>query len=59
MKDKLPFARDRMVECYFWAIGSVPDPKFSKYRRNLTKFGSLTTILVDVYDIYGSMDELH
>ncbi|MFQ6658663.1 hypothetical protein Gotur_027821 [Gossypium turneri] len=28
MKDKLPFARDRMVECYFWAIGSVPDPKW-------------------------------
>ncbi|PPD78344.1 hypothetical protein GOBAR_AA32190 [Gossypium barbadense] len=53
MKDKLPFARDRMVECYFLAMGSVPDPKFSKCRRNLTKFGSLATILDDVYDIYG------
>ncbi|MFQ6671285.1 hypothetical protein Gotur_035886 [Gossypium turneri] len=59
MKDKLLFARDRMLECYFWAMGSVPDPKFSKCRRNLTKFGSLATILDDVYDIYGSMDELH
>ncbi|GMI85132.1 terpene synthase 02 [Hibiscus trionum] len=59
MKENVPFARDRMVECYFWAVGSMPDPKFQKCRRNLTKFGSLTTVLDDVYDIYGSMDELH
>ncbi|KAK5772223.1 probable terpene synthase 9 [Gossypium arboreum] len=59
MKDKLPFARDRMVESYFWAMGSVPDPKFSKCRRNMTKYGSLVTMLDDVYDIYGSKDELH
>ncbi|KAG8472610.1 hypothetical protein CXB51_034398 [Gossypium anomalum] len=59
MKDKLPFARDRMVESYFWAMGSVPDPKFSKCRINMTKYGSLVTMLDDVYDIYGSMDELH
>ncbi|GMJ11644.1 terpene synthase 02 [Hibiscus trionum] len=58
MKEKLPFARDRMVECYFWAVGSVPEPKFYKCRRNLTKYGSLATVLDDVYDIYGSMDEL-
>ncbi|KAE8693523.1 3R-linalool synthase, putative isoform 2 [Hibiscus syriacus] len=58
MKEKVPFARDRMVECYFWAMGSVPDPKFYKCRRNLTKYGSLATVLDDVYDIYGSMDEL-
>ncbi|XP_022717843.1 probable terpene synthase 9 [Durio zibethinus] len=58
IKEKLPFARDRMVECYFWATGSVPEPQFYKCRRNLTKFGSLTTVLDDVYDIYGSMDEL-
>ncbi|TYH34864.1 hypothetical protein ES332_D13G154100v1 [Gossypium tomentosum] len=59
MKDKLPFARDRMLECYFWAMGTVPDPKFSKCRRNLTKYGSIATLLDDVYDTYGSMDELH
>ena len=59
MKEKLPFARDRMVECYFWAMGSVPEPQFCKCRRNLTKYGSLATILDDVYDTYGSMDELH
>ncbi|KAK8542520.1 hypothetical protein V6N12_015116 [Hibiscus sabdariffa] len=58
MKEKVPFARDRMVECYFWAMGSVPEPKFYKCRRNLTKYGSLATVLDDVYDIYGSLDEL-
>ncbi|OMO55306.1 hypothetical protein CCACVL1_27317 [Corchorus capsularis] len=59
INDKLPFARDRMVECYFWAMGSVPEPQFYKCRRNLTKFGSLATVLDDVYDVYGTMEELN
>ncbi|XVE98492.1 hypothetical protein REPUB_Repub03eG0111300 [Reevesia pubescens] len=58
IKEKLPFARDRMVECYFWAVGSVPEPQFYKCRRNITKFGSLATVIDDVYDVYGSLDEL-
>ncbi|XVF07395.1 hypothetical protein REPUB_Repub06bG0135200 [Reevesia pubescens] len=58
IKEKLPFARDRMVECYFWAVGSVPEPQSYKCRRNITKFGSLATVVDDIYDVYGSLDEL-
>ncbi|XVE98683.1 hypothetical protein REPUB_Repub03eG0128800 [Reevesia pubescens] len=40
------------------AIGSVPEPQFYKCKRNITKFGSLATVVDDVYDVYGSLDEL-
>ncbi|KAK9026065.1 hypothetical protein V6N11_038913 [Hibiscus sabdariffa] len=59
IKERLPFARDRMPECFFWATGITPrGPQFSKLRRNLAKFGSFASPLDDIFDIYGSLDEL-
>ncbi|KAK8697558.1 hypothetical protein V6N13_113700 [Hibiscus sabdariffa] len=59
IKERLPFARDRLVENYFWAMGSVPPgPQYAKCRRNIAKFGSLVTPLDDIFDTYGSLDEL-
>ncbi|XVF77857.1 hypothetical protein PTKIN_Ptkin14bG0080900 [Pterospermum kingtungense] len=57
-KEKLPFARDRLLENYFWAMGCGPDVQFSKFRRNLSKLAYMATILDDIYDTYGSLDEL-
>ncbi|GMJ10488.1 terpene synthase 03 [Hibiscus trionum] len=59
IKERLPSVRDRLAEVYFWAMGSIPPgPQFSKCRRNLAKFGSLVTPLDDIFDTYGSLDEL-
>ncbi|GMJ02861.1 terpene synthase 02 [Hibiscus trionum] len=59
IKERLPFARDRLVEIYFWAMGSAPPgPQYAKCRRNIAKFGSLDTPLDDIYDTYGTLDEL-
>ncbi|XP_017979597.1 PREDICTED: probable terpene synthase 9 [Theobroma cacao] len=58
-KERLPFARDRLLESYFWTMGSCPPgPQFSRYRRNLAKFASMVTALDDIFDVYGSLDEL-
>ncbi|XVE52797.1 hypothetical protein DITRI_Ditri02bG0152900 [Diplodiscus trichospermus] len=57
-KEKLPFARDRLLECSFWAMGCGPSLQLSKYRWNLTKLGYTATILDDIYDTYGSLHEL-
>ncbi|KAM7489235.1 hypothetical protein LguiB_026719 [Lonicera macranthoides] len=56
--EKLPFARDRLVECYFWILGVYFEPRYYLARRILTKVISLTSIMDDIYDVYGTIEEL-
>lgn len=58
LKEKLSFSRDRLVENYLWAMGFSPEPHFSKCRIGLTKFICIFSAVDDMYDIYGSPDEL-
>ncbi|XP_043699312.1 probable terpene synthase 9, partial [Telopea speciosissima] len=57
-KEELCFARDRLVENFLWAVGIIYEPEFSKCRIGLTKLISILTIIDDIYDVYGSLDEL-
>lgn len=57
-KEKLPFARDRIVECYFWILGVYFEPKYYLARRILTKVIAMTSIIDDIYDVYGTIEEL-
>lgn len=56
--EKLKFARDRMVEHFMWTIGLNFTPHFQNERRVLTKVTALITTIDDVYDIYGTLEEL-
>ncbi|XP_059299096.1 (E,E)-germacrene B synthase-like isoform X3 [Lycium ferocissimum] len=56
--NKLPYARDRLVECYFWIIGMYFEPKYSRARKMLTKVIKMTSIIDDTYDAYATFDEL-
>ncbi|KAK6122927.1 hypothetical protein DH2020_043327 [Rehmannia glutinosa] len=55
---KLPYARDRVVECFFWAMGVYHEPQYSRARIMLTKTIAMTSIIDDTYDAYGTIDEL-
>ncbi|KAJ9676253.1 hypothetical protein PVL29_024988 [Vitis rotundifolia] len=55
---KLPFARDRFVEGYFWILGVYFEPQYSCARRILTKLFSMASIIDDIYDAYGTLEEL-
>ena len=55
---KLPFARDRLVEGYFWILGVYFEPQYVRARRILTKTISMTSIIDDIYDAYGTFEEL-
>ncbi|XP_010247958.1 PREDICTED: (-)-germacrene D synthase-like [Nelumbo nucifera] len=55
---KTPYARDRLVECYFWSAGVYPEPQYSLGRKILAKIIAITTILDDTYDAYGTFEEL-
>ena len=55
---KLPFVRDRLVEGYFWILGAYFEPQYVRGRRILTKVISMISILDDIYDAYGTIEEL-
>ncbi|XP_020591711.1 alpha-terpineol synthase, chloroplastic-like isoform X2 [Phalaenopsis equestris] len=52
------FARDRLMENYFWSMGCTFEPHFWRCRKEITKIGSFLTTIDDIYDIYGSLEEL-
>ncbi|KAL5804323.1 hypothetical protein ACOSQ3_031123 [Xanthoceras sorbifolium] len=58
VKAKFPYARDRLVECYFWIMGVYFEPQYSFARRILTKVIAMASILDDTYDAYGTYEEL-
>ncbi|KAG8363614.1 hypothetical protein BUALT_Bualt19G0040800 [Buddleja alternifolia] len=58
LANKLSFARDRLMESFFWTVGMVYEPRFSNCRIGLTKVVKLITVLDDIYDVYGSPEEL-
>nr|KYP50335.1 hypothetical protein KK1_027914 [Cajanus cajan] len=58
LASKLSFSRDRLMECFFWTVGMAFQPQFSDLRKGITKVTSLITTIDDVYDVYGTLDEL-
>jgi hypothetical protein len=46
------------MENFLWAVGCIFEPQFGYCRRMLTKLGALLTTIDDVYDVYGTLDEL-
>ncbi|TYH74752.1 hypothetical protein ES332_D05G424200v1 [Gossypium tomentosum] len=55
---KLPYTKDRVVECYFWILGVYFDPHYSLGRKMMTKVIIMTSVIDDTYDSYATYDEL-
>ncbi|XP_077213725.1 beta-cubebene synthase-like isoform X2 [Tasmannia lanceolata] len=55
---KLPFARDRIVELYFWILGVYFEPQYCRGRMLTTKIVSFVSVMDDIYDVYGTLEEL-
>ncbi|XP_061350600.1 terpene synthase 10-like [Gastrolobium bilobum] len=56
--EKLSFSRDRLVENFIWTVGTNFKPDFENFRRVITKVNALITTIDDVYDVYGTLEEL-
>ncbi|PWA48284.1 R-linalool synthase QH5 protein [Artemisia annua] len=56
--EKLSFTRDRLVEHFLWALGFGYLPQFSLGRKTITMVNCLITTIDDVYDTYGTLDEI-
>ncbi|CAI9280139.1 unnamed protein product [Lactuca saligna] len=55
---KLPFARDRPLECFLWTVGLLPERKYSTKRIEVAKTISILLVIDDIFDTYGSYDDL-
>ncbi|KAK9265998.1 hypothetical protein L1049_012498 [Liquidambar formosana] len=55
---ELKFARDQPLKWYMWSMAVLTDPSFSEQRIELTKPISLVYIIDDIFDVYGTLDEL-
>nr|QWB49540.1 terpene synthase 6 [Aquilaria sinensis] len=53
-----PFARDRIVECFFFITGIYFEPQYALGRKITTKALAMLAILDDIYDVYGTPEEL-
>ncbi|XP_076939799.1 monoterpene synthase TPS4, chloroplastic-like isoform X2 [Bidens hawaiensis] len=50
--------RDRHVECFLWSVGLLPELSFSRSRIELAKAIAIMLVIDDIYDTYGSYDDL-
>ncbi|KAL6282162.1 hypothetical protein ACE6H2_013091 [Prunus campanulata] len=55
---ELKFARDQPVKWYIWSMACLTDPKLSEERVELTKPISFIYLIDDIFDVYGTLDEL-
>ncbi|KAH9751659.1 Beta-myrcene/(E)-beta-ocimene synthase 2 [Citrus sinensis] len=56
--EKLSFARDSLVASFLWSMGIGSEPQFAYCRRIVTIAIALITVIDDIYDVYGTLDEL-
>ncbi|XP_019155655.1 PREDICTED: (-)-alpha-terpineol synthase-like [Ipomoea nil] len=56
--ERLTFVRDRVVENFFWTVGSSSDPKYVNCRKIGAKLNCFICTIDDMYDVYGTLDEL-
>ncbi|XP_029130991.1 probable terpene synthase 11 [Cajanus cajan] len=56
--ERLGFARDRPEECFLWTVGVFPEPYYSTCRIELTKTICILLVMDDIFDTYGTLDEL-
>ncbi|KAG8370945.1 hypothetical protein BUALT_Bualt13G0036000 [Buddleja alternifolia] len=55
---KLPFVKDRVVETYVWPLGSIAPREYGYQRIMTAKITCLMSTLDDIFDIYGTLEEL-
>ncbi|XP_015936377.3 (-)-germacrene D synthase-like [Arachis duranensis] len=55
---KVPYARERITELYFWPFAMNSEPKYTTFRAVMAKVCQWMTILDDTYDVYGTIEEL-
>nr|QWB49551.1 terpene synthase 20 [Aquilaria sinensis] len=56
--ENLKFIRDRLMEHFLWTVGELYEPQHQYFRRIMAQLIALLTTVDDIYDSYGTLDEL-
>ncbi|KAJ9563067.1 hypothetical protein OSB04_008227 [Centaurea solstitialis] len=56
--EHLSFTRNRVVESFLWATGVAFETQYGNLRKWLTKVTKLVIIIDDIYDVFGTLEEL-
>jgi len=55
---KVPYARDRVVECYLWSVTMTYKAEYSIARKIESKLIGCISLLDDTYDSYDTVEEI-
>ncbi|CAI9279801.1 unnamed protein product [Lactuca saligna] len=58
LAEELKLARSQPLNWYLWPMASLDDPSLSEQRLELIKPIALIFIIDDIFDVYGTLDEL-
>ncbi|CAI0468039.1 unnamed protein product [Linum tenue] len=58
LADGLEYARNEPIKWYMWPLAILTDPKLSEERVDLAKPISFVYLIDDIFDVYGSLDQL-
>uniref|UniRef100_A0A0D9VU90 Terpene synthase N-terminal domain-containing protein n=1 Tax=Leersia perrieri TaxID=77586 RepID=A0A0D9VU90_9ORYZ len=56
---KMSYARDRLVESYFWTCGVFHEEEYSRARIMFAKVFGLLSLMDDTYDVHATLEECH
>ncbi|KAL9344775.1 hypothetical protein Peur_062450 [Populus x canadensis] len=56
--EEFPYARDRIVEIYFWANGIHFEPQYAFSRMMVTKYTKIASLVDDTCDAYETFEEI-
>lgn len=56
--NKIGFSRDGTIEAYMFSTLMLFEPKYEAFRMGNAKIANMTILMDDVYDAYGSVEEL-
>ena len=58
MADELKYARNQPLKWFTWSMAMLTDPSLSEERIELTKAISFIYVIDDIFDVYGTIDDL-
>ncbi|KAL6992693.1 lysase [Sarracenia purpurea var. burkii] len=58
LASELKFIRNQLLKWYIWPMATLDDPSLSEHRVELGKVISFIYVIDDIFDVYGSLEEL-